>query len=1240
MFDDRTAGGVATPAQMRAAIGIALTCVLALAPAAVAATFEPLPHPDGLRSEPVAASADGRFLLVNVFQTPTSGHIPSSYRWNNGVVEPLPCIFATDMSDDGKTITAQCQNLVAERRLWVDGALVDLPAAYRHSILTAVSGDGLVVFGTLAYEYCQAPDLCYDPAQAFRLANGVAQDLGFLPGDHESRVTGASHDGSVAAFESRLQDITPSNDPEGGPFAMDQHHPARWKASALPQGSLLPLTPPGEELEVTEISADGTTLVGHWYRWTEATGLLYLDVPLDTDFATATGVSGDGRVIVGSYENPSHPNGRASIWREETGTLDLQDLLVDDLNVDLDGWELLSATDISTDASTIVGVGIDPASGLVSGWRVGLTDPSIVVNVTVDEDNDEASQAANVCDVDPDEPEVQCSLRAAINLANTRGGGTIKFDVPGDGVPEFRIGDAFQRFPPLSSRIVLDGTTQPGAGKVVLIGKGGEGDSQYAGVEVGATGAGSTIKGLVIHGFFGGGIALRPGADDCEITNNVIGTDVDGRAARGNGLAAYYTHFEGTAGVMLLSSRNTVANNVIAGNVRIDDDVAISGGGVDVYVGPDADFNHVSGNRIGVGSDGQVLTMPEVAQSFAYFAVVVGGGLGNVIGYDEGQLPNPAMRFPGCENACNIIGRDVLIGLFGDTDEPAHAPPSETLVAGNLVGVGSNGASLPGPHAVGLRDGVGTRVIVNTIGAEGLAIGIDGSGHRIEANLILEDPIGGINEFSGAINLSSADDVEVINNEIRPGRTRGIHQSDSERISIARNVISGRIFGGIVVGEEDLPEVDTAVLSENRIIDSGVAIDLGANGATRNDGGDTDSGPNDYLNFPVVNAVSYAGGSIAIEGFVQLPLTTASHTLEVFSSSRCNDSELDRGGGQAERYIGSYSAASSSLLGDLDFAFTIDGVAADHRYLSLTTSNPERGITSELSRCIALAGPDEVASADVPADGTGVLLDAQGATVAVVPAAGAVAAIMRGAAPEGGGKLYVTRYERAPERNVFADVTATGLAGVAVRPDAVAPRYWYISDRKLTAAGGGEDGGTFEVCLDPTNVVRRVALRSVLVVRRDEASGGHWVPYATTRRVRDDGAVYLCAAAVPALGEFALGGAPAAFSDGPADACSPPPAGLVGGRCACDLLPPLACDALPKAIAKPAEVACGKLAQASLATKAKKQKKLVRGAKAGFKKALKKVAGKPGRTLPAACRTALGATLRDGQTRLEQAAAD
>lgn len=94
------------------------------------------------------------------------------------------------------------------------------------------------------------------------------------------------------------------------------------------------------------------------------------------------------------------------------------------------------------------------------------------------------------------------------------------------------------------------------------------------------------------------------------------------------------------------------------------------------------------------------------------------------------------------------------------------------------------------------------------------------------------------------------------------------------------------------------------------------------------------------------------------------------------------------------------------------------------------------------------------------------------------------------------------------------------------------------------------------------------------------------------------------------------------------------PAGMDGAQCACATLPPLACDTLPSPIARPVEAACGKLAQAATETKAKKVQRLLRTAGKSFKKAGKKLAGKPGKAVPATCRTALGETLQQAQTSL------
>lgn len=419
-----------------------------------------------------------------------------------------------------------------------------------------------------------------------------------------------------------------------------------------------------------------------------------------------------------------------------------------------------------------------------------------------------------------------------------------------------------------------------------------------------------------------------------------------------------------------------------------------------------------------------------------------------------------------------------------------------------------------------------------------------------------------------------------------------------------------------MVGFTALESESYAFLTQNQIPNVRIGIDLGGDGLTANEGrADPDAEHNDFLNFPVVNLASRADGVLTLDGHLTAAVPAlAPYRIEAFSSSRCT---LGTGGwpqGHAERYLGSFSF--QPLL-DVDFAFSLEGVPAEHRYLALTASVPDPGITSELSRCVGIGGADEVASADVPSDATGSVLDDQGVAVSLAPASAAAA--MTAAGATGGGRLFVTRYEYAPEVNVFADATAPGVGGTAVRPEAVGARYWYLADRNLTLVGGADAPRTFAVCLDPTNVVRPLALRTVVVVQRNEATGGVWTPLPTTRSVREDG-VYLCTEGLTSLGELAPGGAPAAFASGPPDECTPAPSGMEGGQCACALLPPLACDTLPKAIARPVEAACGKLAQAATEEKAKKLKRLLRAAGKSFKKAGKKLAGTREGPCPASAR--------------------
>lgn len=128
--------------------------------------------------------------------------------------------------------------------------------------------------------------------------------------------------------------------------------------------------------EARDVSADGAIVVGSSgsnrktaFRWTQGTGMVGLD-PLPGAFASsAEGISGDGNLIVGN-------SGGAFIWDAQQGTRDLRDVLVNDFGLDLTGWALIAATDVSADGRIIVGTGLNP-SGKREAWIAAIPEPAI-----------------------------------------------------------------------------------------------------------------------------------------------------------------------------------------------------------------------------------------------------------------------------------------------------------------------------------------------------------------------------------------------------------------------------------------------------------------------------------------------------------------------------------------------------------------------------------------------------------------------------------------------------------------------------------------------------------------------------------------------------------------------------------------------------------------------------------------------------------------------------------------------
>jgi probable HAF family extracellular repeat protein len=188
-------------------------------------------------------------------------------------------------------------------------------------------------------------------------------DLGVLPDGISSGAVGVSGDGSVVVG------VTESSTEVFEAFRWTQED------GMVGLGDL-----PGGEVQsaATAISADGTTVVGQSssgsggeaFRWTAANGMIGLGDLLGGLFSsTAWGVSADGSVVVGVSSRPPTP--RAFIWDQTNGMRNLQDVLVTDFGLDLTGWTLTSAQDISDDARVIVGNGLNP-SGELEAWIADL----------------------------------------------------------------------------------------------------------------------------------------------------------------------------------------------------------------------------------------------------------------------------------------------------------------------------------------------------------------------------------------------------------------------------------------------------------------------------------------------------------------------------------------------------------------------------------------------------------------------------------------------------------------------------------------------------------------------------------------------------------------------------------------------------------------------------------------------------------------------------------------------------
>jgi len=332
-------------------------------------SFQGLGHlPGSSGSYARAVSADGSVVVGD------AGWTGEAFRWTAtdgmvglGFLTPAGTYStASDVSADGSMMVGSSFSPPdpsepfsgEEPVVWTPGGgmvpLFDAPGSEHGSWASVVSADASVVLGT-----SDTPS----GRQIFRWTEAEGPvDLDVPVGS----VTGVSADGSVVV----------GND--NGAVVNGAY---RWTEAtgAVDLGNL-----PGNDLytRAAALSANGAVVVGSvdvdldgaWccqaFRWTQEQGMVTLfGSPSWANEGSATAISGNGSVVVGGGF------GRPFIWDAVHGPRNLHSVLVDDYGLNLDGWRLEHATDLSYDGAVIVGYGTNP-SGHTEAWRAAIPEPS------------------------------------------------------------------------------------------------------------------------------------------------------------------------------------------------------------------------------------------------------------------------------------------------------------------------------------------------------------------------------------------------------------------------------------------------------------------------------------------------------------------------------------------------------------------------------------------------------------------------------------------------------------------------------------------------------------------------------------------------------------------------------------------------------------------------------------------------------------------------------------------------
>jgi Putative Ig domain len=509
------------------------------------------------------------------------------------------------------------------------------------------------------------------------------------------------------------------------------------------------------------------------------------------------------------------------------------------------------------------------------------------------------------------------SLRQAILDSNANPGppGTtnlIEFNISGSGV--HTIMPATQ-LPDIVEPVMIDGYTQPGS--MPNTNPPGQGDNAVILIELSGAiappgSSGLTIdadecgvRGLVINQFHADAIdiGLNIIALDGIIEGNFIGTNATGTAALPNG-----------GGVVLGSNQNNTiggttpaARNLISGN--IGDGVVLGGSA------------SVQGNFIGTDVTGSM------ALGNGQRGVTSGGG--NLIGGDTAAAGNV---ISGNNRGIELGSGDTVQGNFIGTDLTGTiAVPNVNIGVNDAVGGNTIGGLTSTP-------GIPPGNLISDNGIAGLVIAFPASGDTVQGNIIGAD-------ITGTQPLGNDLGISIVHTG---GCTIGGTDVGTGNIVAFNGTLCEAEHAGVLVTGSDA--TGNRIEGNSIFSNGGLGIDLfmvfdGPCGITDNDTCDTDIGPNNLQNYPVLTSATSGGGETTIQGSLNsAPNTT--FRIEFFDNDQCHPS----GHGSGETFIGSTDVITDGNCNapiNVTFQVTVEG----GHVITATATDPG-GNTSEFSACV------------------------------------------------------------------------------------------------------------------------------------------------------------------------------------------------------------------------------------------------------------------------------------------------